>query len=438
MDKKKLLALLAKKEARKAELKTKITATEDVKELRSLQTEWNELNDEMAELRSMIDSLPDEEDEGNKGKKKNIKENRSADNDNADDAGDDDDEEFRSDKLNGKNEQRGVAPKGQLNPIGTYTAADAQGEARTKENREAAEKRGKDLKEMRSVTVASTGVVMPAHQATTINPTFNEVSSLIDNVASRTLMGGESFTQPYVAGYGTGDYKAEGLDYADAEPTFGSAAINKAKVTAYAEDSEELIKLPAADYDGEVQKSIRIGSRKKISREILIGTGAANHLAGIFSTAATAIDADTDIDFAEIDETTLDEIIYSFGGDEDVEGAAVLILNKKDLKAFAQLRTSDGKKLHTIVSKGNYGTIDGIPYIINSACKAISDATTGSGDYCMAYGPLTNYMLVIFSDLDIQRSTDFKFKQGMICHKASIFVGGNVVSKNGFLRIKKT
>jgi HK97 family phage major capsid protein len=218
MDKKKLLALLAKKEARKAELKAKITATEDVKELRSLQTEWNELNDEMTELRSMIDSLPDEEDEGNKGKKKNSKENRSADNDDAVDAEDDDGEEFRSDKLNGKNEQRGATPKGQLNPVGTYTAGDAQGEARAKELKEAAEKRGKDLKEMRAVTVASTGVIMPAHQATTINPTFNEVSSLIDNVASRTLIGGESFTQPYIAGYGEGDYKTDGQDYADAEP----------------------------------------------------------------------------------------------------------------------------------------------------------------------------------------------------------------------------
>ncbi|MEN6349331.1 MAG: phage major capsid protein [Syntrophomonas sp.] len=60
MNKKKLLELLKKKEARKAELTTKIEATEDVKELRSLQLNWNNLNDEIAELRSIIDSLPDE------------------------------------------------------------------------------------------------------------------------------------------------------------------------------------------------------------------------------------------------------------------------------------------------------------------------------------------------------------------------------------------
>ncbi|HFK2719154.1 TPA: phage major capsid protein, partial [Escherichia coli] len=151
----------------------------------------------------------------------------------------------------------------------------------------------------------------------------------------------------------------------------------------------------------------------------------------------TAIDAATDLEISEIDNTTLDEIIFSYGGDEDVEDAAVLILNKKDLKAFAKLRSSDGKKVHTIVSNGNKGTIDGIPFLINSACKAISDAATADGGYVMAYGPLSNYQFTIFSEMDVQRSTDFKFKQGMIAHKGVVFAGGNVVSKNGFLRVKK-
>ncbi|WP_218059065.1 phage major capsid protein [Orenia metallireducens] len=177
--------------------------------------------------------------------------------------------------------------------------------------------------------------------------------------------------------------------------------------------------------------------RKKITREILVGDGATNHLVGIFSTNATAIDPATDVEIAAIDNNTLDNIIFSYGGDEDVEDAAVLILNKKDLKAFSQLRTDDGKKFHTIVTNGNTGTIDGIPFIINSACKAISDDATTAGSYSMAYGSLSNYKLVLFSDTEIKRSDDFKFKQGVIAHRGSGYFGGNVVSKNGFLRIKK-
>lgn len=299
------------------------------------------------------------------------------------------------------------------------------------------EKRGKALKENRSVTVASVGILLTKHQATDIRPTFNEVSSLIDRVSTKTLLGGESYEQPYVKGYGIGDNTAEGADYADAEPIFDKATITKTKVTAYAEDSEEIVKLAAADYDGEVIKGITIASRKKVTRDILVGTGAANHMSGIFSVTATAIDIATDLVITVIDEDTLSEIVYSFGGDEEVEDAGVLILNKMDLKAFVQLRNAQGVKIHTVTGNGNVGTIDGIPFLINSACKAVSKVATLTGDYCMAYGPLSNYLVTIFSDMDVQRSTDYKFKQGMIAHKGVIFAGGNVVSKNGFLRVKK-
>lgn len=407
MGKKKLLALIDKKNEAKEALRSKIEACEDVKELRNLQVEWNTFNDEIRELEDLLKSIPDETDGDGVAERTQV--------------------------VN--DEIPGVV---QANAKGQEKRAqeDKETEKRDKELKEA-EERGKALMEKRAVTVGASNIVVPKYYADDIRPTFNEVSSLIDRVYVKVLLGGESFTQPYVKGYGIGDYKGEGEDYAEDEPEFGYAKINKAKVTAYSEDTEELLKLPAADYDAEVMKGIRIACRKKITREIIVGSGGANNLVGIFSAKATAIDPDTDIEIAEIDEITLDEIIYSYGGDEDVEDAAVLILNKKDLKAFAQLRTTDGRKIHDIKINGNTGTIDGIPFIINSACAAISDDATSKGDYCMAYGPLSNYMLCIFSDLEVKRSEDYKFRQGRIAHRGSIFLGGNVVSHNGFLRIKK-
>jgi len=300
-----------------------------------------------------------------------------------------------------------------------------------------AEARGKALLEKRSVLISSTGVLLPKYEATDIKPTFNEVSSLIDRVNVRVFAGGESFKQPYLSGYGIGGYTTEGGDPTTAEPTFAYATVNKTKITAYAEDSEELIKLSAADYDGEVMRGITMAIRKKLTREVLIGDGEAGHFVGIFDNGATAIDADTDINVGEIDEETLDEILYSYGGDENVEDTSVLVLNKLDLKAFAMLRDATGRKIHDVKPRGNVGTIDGVPYIINSMCAAISDTGTLSNSYAMAYGPLANYTVAVFSSLEVARSTDYKFKEGMIAHRGVIFAGGNVTAKNGFLRIKK-
>lgn len=300
-----------------------------------------------------------------------------------------------------------------------------------------AEKRGKALKEKRSVTVSSSNVLLPKHTADDIKPTFNEVSSLIDRVNIKNLVGGESFEQPYLTGYGEGGYTDEEGAPTSAEPSFDYATINKTKITAYAEDTEELQKLPAADYEAEVMKGITTATRKKITKEILVGDGTTGHFTGIFDDGASAIDAATDKEIATIDEETLDEIIYSFGGDEDVEDQAVLILNKLDLKKFATLRKTNGDKVYDVKHNGNTGTIDGVPYIINSACNAITDDNVTAGEYSMAYGPLSNYTMAIFSEMEVKRSTDYKFKEGMIAHRGVVFSGGNVTANNGFLRIKK-
>ncbi|MGZ9782470.1 phage major capsid protein [Bacillus pseudomycoides] len=306
-----------------------------------------------------------------------------------------------------------------------------------REEEKEVEKRGQDLKENRSITVSSGTLVLPKHTASDIKGTFNKVSSLIDRVAHVPLNGGESYERAYEKGHGEGDYTAEGADYKDNEVQFGYAAISKTKITAYSEESEEVQKLPNANYSGVIVGGVNKSLRKKITREILIGDGGAGHLVGIFSAQATAIQASTDLSVSKIDADTLDNIIFSYGGDEDVEDTAVLILNKKDLKAFAMLRDADGKKQYDVKTNGNTGTIDSVPYIINSACKAVSDAATANNSYVMAYGPLSNYELATFAPTDIRRSDDFKFKQGMIAHRGSVFVGGNVAAYNGFLRVKK-
>ena len=43
----------------------------------------------------------------------------------------------------------------------------------------------------------------------------------------------------------------------------------------------------------------------------------------------------------------------------------------------------------------------------------------------------------VFSPVEIGKSTDYKFKDGIVCYKASVFTGGNVVGYRGFVRVKK-
>ena len=303
-------------------------------------------------------------------------------------------------------------------------------------NTEALEKRGKDIKEGRTITVASDEILLPEHTDPNLAPVpFAEVSTLVDKVKVVNLKGGETYKKAFVKNHGEGGITGEGAAYSDTEPEYGYCTITKVKVTAYTEITEELEKLPAIPYQAEVIKNINVSLRKKISQQILKGAGDSNTFTGIFSDKAVALAESKPLYIDEINEDTLDDIIFAYGGDEEVEGGSVLILNKNDLRAFARLRTKEGRKVHTIDYKAC--TIDGIPYVINSNCSAISDTNTSDGAYCLAYGSLTNYEVPIFSGVEIGKSTDYKFKDGIICYKASVFTGGNVVGFNGFLRIKK-
>ena len=443
MDKKKLLN---KWIARQADLVTKSEKTEDINELRSI-------NAQLTDVRAMIDNLQQEiaaEDEaracGGKDKKGGCT---------------DGEEDPKKDKKDKKSADI-VDPDGrtaavtegaesrELNPVAFGSIEVSEDRAAQKYLKDM-EKRGQALRdgksfeldvrsaftrEQRTVTTAS-GIVIPSFTSNTLNPAFNQISSIVDGVHHTNLQGGESYQKGYVIGTAEGTYTAEGAQAADTDTTFGYADINKTKITAYSESTEELLKMPNVDYAGEIQQGIQTSLRMKLARQILVGAGGTNAMIGIFSDKATAIDAATDLQLSAITDETLDEIVFSYGGDEDVEGTAVLILNKLDLLAFAKVRTSTKQKFYDIQTMGNVGTINGVPFIINSACPQLTATGTVADAYCMAYGNLANYELTTFSPIEVAFSKDYKFREGMIAHRGVVFAGGNVAHKNGFLRIKK-
>lgn len=303
---------------------------------------------------------------------------------------------------------------------------------------------GLDEMNFRSITVGSGSVVTPTYNSTTLNPGHNEVSGIIDLVKSIPLLGGESYKSGFIISSGEADYTAEGADSFESDPDTDFVDITKTRITTYFELSSEVVKLADSVYQTFAMEAANTAIRKKIAREILIGNGTANHLSGIFSAPTKVIPASTDIEIAAINETTLDQLVFGYGGSENVEGGAFLILNKLDLAAFAAVRGTDGKKLYkiTLDRNGNTGTISSedsyaVPYIINSVCPALSATATASDAYCMAYGKPFSYELALFSPITVEESRDFKFKSGQICFKAEAFVGGSVAAHKGFARVKK-
>lgn len=394
---------VAEKRTQVENLQTAMIESEDREEREKLGETLTKVRSELEEAEKLLEGMKDEGDDGN-----------------GDGAGDGDDEgaKQRSMLMMGTYAMRSGAAAGDL-------------EAREKKMNEELEKRGKDLREKRAVQVSSSKLVLPKHTGNVLNDTFTPVSTLVDQVKGDDLNGGESYEEAYVVSYGTGGITEEGTEYTEAEPTFNYAPINKVKVTAYAEISEEVKKLPNIDYARKVQEACEIALKKKLSQQILHGTGT-KQLVGIFANPV-AIDSGKDVEIKAIDINTLNTAIFSYGGDEDVETQATLVLNKKTLKELSEVKKANGDPAYNIDLTKK--TINTIPYTINSNVKDF--ATASENDFVMAYGDLNAYKMSTFSPVEIMESSDYKFKQGMICFRASVFVGGNVVKQDGFLRLKK-
>lgn len=298
-------------------------------------------------------------------------------------------------------------------------------------------------KEERSVMVSGGTLLVPGKTKTQITESFDRPSAMADKLNTVPLNGGESYSVAFEKSGNEGGYTVEGGQYQDIDPEFDHVSTGRAKITAYAEVTEEVEKLPDADYVSRVGQAVEKALKKKIGAQAIAGTGSENTIRGIYNADSKVLDGNGDIEIATIDQDTLNTIVFGFGGEEAVEDEQTLILNKKDLEAFSKVKNTHGDFVYKITKEKGEGRISysnggaDVPYIINSACTALSDATTEAGAKTMVYGALADYEFPVFSDIETSMSTDYKFKEGMKAFKASCIVGGTVSKFNGFSRIKK-
>lgn len=295
---------------------------------------------------------------------------------------------------------------------------------------------GKQLMEKRSV-ITSSSLVIPQLEQNYIEKKYSEVSGILDLVRFMHIGQGNKYTVPYSNTVATGGITAEGSNYTEAEPTFDEVEINGIKITAYTQYNEEVEKLPSADYEAFIANEIRNAINRKVIEQIVNGNGV-SQFKGLYDTSI--VQASSDISISAIDEDTLDNIVYGLNTSaEEVEGNLVLLLNKKDLGAFAKVRTTDGQKVYDISfnSTGQAGTINGVKFCICNSLKALSDSSVEADSYTMCYVNPNKYVIPVFSGFELMKDYSAGFIQGKITVKGSMILGGAPSTPFMGARIKK-
>ncbi len=303
----------------------------------------------------------------------------------------------------------------------------------------------------KSVTLATGTLAQPTGAGTNIrDPLGSGVGAIIDQVYVQDLTGMASYLEPYVIS----EFDASGADVATSagtartasgDPTFGVAKIAPYELTTTSYVDRNISRLTPANYYAKVFAMAMRAMRRDTVKMIFNGDGQSsnNDMYGIktaTNVAGSPIYATMEVDAVDAD--LLTELMFAYGGDEELGGNCRLYLNKADLLALGKLRgTNEKRRLFDIVPDAgtpNTGTIrEGgtiVPYSIASNLTALSGSSQGSAAIqTMVYGDPMNYELGLFGDYTVRVDESVKAVERMLTILGDAMVGGNLIVDKGFV-----
>lgn len=369
-------------------LEAKNNESEDEAELKAAGEELDELNAKKAELEKELEEINaqiaelDKPEEGEREKKRN--------------------------KFNFMTkESRGIKTM-------TYEERKAAAEkfAETRKTSVSAE-------ETRSVLVSSGTIATPTEVSGINENGFAGVSSIIDLVKVVNCEGMGKNRVAYTKTDAAAAAQTEGESAKGTGATFGFVDISAESIAILDAISKQTKKQSPLQYEAKVKEKAMLALRKEAARIVT-----EKALASTLTTAQTV---------AALNESAIREIVLNYGGDEGVEGAAYLFLNKADLVTLGKVRgTTEKKAVFEIIpdeANPNTGTIkDGgtiVKYCLNK------NLTAGT----LLYGQPKNIELDLFSNYEIAVSEDFYFDKLMDAIRGDVELGADVVAQGGMVKI---
>ena len=264
------------------------------------------------------------------------------------------------------------------------------------------------------------------------------VSSIIDMVWVDDCSGMSTDRIPYVKqDADAAADQTEGAAATSKEATYDYIDITPKSEAVLSQISKQAKKLTPVNYFAKCRAQALLSLRKKAS---VIVTDALKA-----SKLVDTIDATLDsTKKGTINEKTLRDLTLNYGGDEAVEGEAVLFLNKKDLIAFGDVRgTNEKKAVYEITpdsANPNTGIIKegglSVRYCLNKNLTACAGtAQTAKAQPTMFYGVPRCLKLDLFSDYEIAVSDDFAFDKLLSTIRGDVEMGADVVVPGGFVAL---
>lgn len=286
-----------------------------------------------------------------------------------------------------------------------------------------------------AVLTTSTGVTGPTGIGGINDAAGNTVSDFLDLIKITDCTRMASYKVAYMTGDAAAAAGTDGTAATESEPSFGSVELKPSLVSLLSYISREIRKQSPLQYEQKVNESTTRALRRYLSK---MAVDAA--LASSLNTALTISGASGAALFTP---SLLSDIILAYGGEEGVDGAAVLVLNKADLKAFAAVRgnneylpvysiTPDAANPSMGIIKDNNGL--SCRYCLNKNVPALSTSTLSStAKKTMFYGNPQCLEMGMWGGIEVNVNEGYKFGEGLLTIRGEATADADVTVKDGFV-----
>lgn len=297
--------------------------------------------------------------------------------------------------------------------------------------------------ETRAALLATGNIVKPTKSGNEIHDSLEGVSSIADQVTSIDLTGCGAYEEAYIKTESEASARVDGTANTSSEPTFGIAKIQPAVINVTSYVSKNINRVSPLAYEAKIKELAVKALKRKLANYIANGDGATFFgIKNAKNTENENIFKTYEVDDAKITATTLRDIVFQYGGSEELGANARLYLTKEDLAAFGAVRgTNEKKAIYEITAdpgNANCGTIkDGgtiVPYTLMGGLTSLSTATKGKAAIqTMLYGDPKNFEVGLFGPYSIEVSRDYKFAEGLLTIMGEVLAGGNLIVGEGFV-----
>lgn len=281
----------------------------------------------------------------------------------------------------------------------------------------------------------TSGVIGPTGVGGINDAVGTNVSDFIDMIKVTDCTGMASYKVAYLSDDMVAADGTEGAAPGESSAKFGSVEFKPTLTSLVTYVSREIRKQSPLDYEAKVRESANRALRRELSQKSIGAVLASTLNSKLELTAAKGADL--------FDQNLLSNIILAYGGDEGVEGSAVLVLNKLDLRAFAAVRgTNEYLPVYSIMPDAGHPSTGVIKdnnglscrYCLNKNVTALSDLTaTTAAKKTMFYGNPQCCEMALWDGVEVDVNEGYKFGEGLLTIRGEVMSDQKVSTPNGFV-----